>query len=134
MPDDTPRKPRLIDTPDPERPAPEPEQPRQKLHLGSKQITEVNRPLEATTKPITVQAILAENLRGAVPTEKPMDLRKRPSRRKRDYWLCLVLGNALFASSLLFSRSSIVVLCTIGICAIFTVALTWIMWQVMSDY
>ncbi len=66
MPDDTPRKPRLIDTPDPERPAPEPEQPRQQLHLGSKQITEVNRPLEATTKPITVQAILAENLRGAV--------------------------------------------------------------------
>ena len=62
MPDDTPRKPRIIDTPDPDRPPPEPEQPRQKLKLGTKEITEVNRRQEATPQPITVHDILAENL------------------------------------------------------------------------
>jgi hypothetical protein len=134
MPDDTPRKPRIIDTPDPDRPPPEPEQPRQKLKLGTKKITEVNRIQEATSQPITVHGILAENLRRTVPAEKPMDLRKRTSRRKRDYWLCLVLGNALFASALLFTRQPIVLSGCIAACAIFTTTLTWIMWQVMSDY
>jgi len=134
MPDDTPRKLRIIDTPDPDRPPPEPEQPRQKLKLGTKEITEVNRRQEATSQPITVHDILAENLRGTVPKEKPMDLRKRTSRRKRDYWVGLVLGNALCAFALLFTRQPIVLFSCIAACAIFSAALTWIMWQVMSDY
>lgn len=133
MPDPT-RKLRVIDSPDPERPPPPPEEPRPKLRLGTKEITEVNRPQEATSKPITVHAILAENLRHTVPQEPPMDLRRRTSRRKRDYWTCLLLGNAFFGSACLLPGPPLLFAAGIAGCTVFTIALTWIMWQVMSDY
>ncbi|HLP09811.1 MAG TPA: hypothetical protein VK178_16750 [Opitutaceae bacterium] len=132
---DTPRKLRVIDSPDPERPPPTPEEPRPKLRLGAKEFTEVNRPQEATTRPITVHGILADNLRHTVPSEKPMDLRRRLSRRARDYWLCLILGDGLFLTPLLLlPRNPMVVLFAVGGAVVFTAALTWIMWQLMSDY
>lgn len=132
---DQPRKLRIIDTPDPERPPPEPEPPREKLRLGSKAFTDVNRAQEATTEPITVHKILAENLRHTVPAEKPMDLRRRLSRRTRDYWLCLILGNAVFGAALWWlPRNPMVFISAIGGAALFTIALSWIMWSVMSDY
>ncbi|MFT3830495.1 MAG: hypothetical protein QM691_12405 [Opitutaceae bacterium] len=132
---DTPRKLRVIDSPDPERPPPVPEEPRPKLRLGAKEFTAVNRAQEATSAPITVHGILAENLRRTVPSEKPMDLRRRLSRRTRDYWLCVILGNGVFlAPLLLLPRNPVVVLFAVGGAVVFTAALTWIMWQLMSDY
>ena len=128
---ETPWKLRVIDSPDPERPPPEPEAPREKLKLGTKQITEVNRPFEATTQPITVHGILAENLKQTLPAEKPLDLRKPRSRRKRDYWLLMVLGNSPLAVAFLIPGSFAFAL--IG-CFVFSVMITWIMWFVMSDY
>lgn len=132
---DTPKKLRVIDTPDPERPPAEPELPREKLKLGTKQITEVNRPIEATTKPITVHEILAENLRHTVPAEKPLDLRKPRSRRKRDYWVLMLIGNAILGSgAYFFPHNPVVLAFVIGGCTVFTISITWIMWQVMSNY
>ncbi len=132
---DTPRKLRVIETPDPERPPVEPELPREKLKLGPKAITEVNRPLEATTKPITVHEILAENLRHTVPAEKPLDLRKPRSRRKSDYWLLMLLGNAVFgAGAYYFRLDPFIFTACLSFSAIFTVGVTWIMWQVMGNY
>lgn len=132
---DTPRKLRVIDSPDPERPPPEPELPREKLKLGTKEITEVNRPFEATTKPITVHDILAESLKHTVPAEKPLDLRKPRSRRKRDYWLLMILGNAVFGTAAyLFRHQPFVVTASLSFAAIYTAGLTWIMWQVMGEY
>ena len=128
---DTPRKLRVIDSPDPERPPPAPEAPREKLKLGTKQIDEVNRPFEATTPPITVHGILAENLRQALPAEKPLNLRKPRSRRKRDYWLLMVLGNSPLA--LEFFLPGTIAFALIW-CFVFSVMTTWIMWFVMSDY
>ena len=56
-------------------------------------------------------------------------LPKRKSRRKRDYFLCLVGGNALlglgFMLNPVFAGAGIV---------IFNIGLTWIMWFVMDDY
>ncbi len=132
---DTPRKLRVIDSPDPERPPPAPEEPRPKLKLGAKEFTGVNRAQEATSQPITVHGILAENLRHTVPAEPPLDLRRPLSRRARDYWLCLVFGNALFLGPLLLlPRNGMVVLFAAGGAVVFTAAITWIMWQLMSDY
>jgi hypothetical protein len=132
---DIPKKLRVIDSPDPERPPLEPEPPRPKLRLGSKEITEVNRPMEATTKPIVVHEILAENLKKTVPAEKPMDLRQKMSRRKRDYWLCLIFGDALFiGGALLFRAEPIAFVSCIAGGGVYTVSITWVMWQVMGDY
>ncbi len=128
---DSPRKLRVIDSPDPERPPPAPEAPREKLKLGTKQIEEVNRPFEATTQPITVHGILAENLQQALPAEKPLDLRKPRSRRKRDYWLLMVLGNSPLA--LEFFLPGTIAFALIW-CFVFSAMTTWIMWFVMSDY
>lgn len=128
---DTPRKLRVIDSPDPERPPPEPEAPREKLKLGTKQIDEINRPYEATTRPITVHGILAENLAYSMPTERPLDLRRPRSRRTRDYWLLMILGNSPLALEFFFPG-----LFTFAILwsLFFSVMTTWIMWFVMSKY
>jgi hypothetical protein len=58
-------------------------------------------------------------------TPKP----RRASRRKRDYWVALILGNlALVAATIfmpVFGGAGLV---------IFNVGLAWIMWFVMDDY
>lgn len=132
---DSPRKLRVIDSPDPDRPAPVPEPPRAKLQLGRKEIVEVNRTQEAATKPITVHAILAENLRHTTPKEKPLDLRRRRSRRALDYWLLLGVGDGICATAVVLYRDNPFILTSaIAGGTVFTVGLTWVMWKVMSDY
>lgn len=132
---DLPKKPRLIDSPDPERPPAAPEPPRPKLRLGQKEFTDVNRSVEASTPPISVHAILAENLQHAVPHEQVPEPRRRRSRRTRDYWLCVVLGNALFGGvAFCFRHHPIVFVSSVAACTLFTVGLSWVMWQLMDDY
>lgn len=54
---------------------------------------------------------------------------KRPSRRKRDYWLALALGNALLAVAIviqpIYGAAGVI---------LYNLGLTWIMWFVMEDY
>ncbi len=128
---DAPRKLRIVDSPDPERPPLAPEAPREKLKLGTKRIDEINRPYEATTQPITVHGILGENLAHSMPREKPLDLSKPRSRRPRDYWLLLIMGNSpLVIEALLPGIFSFALIWS----WFYSVLLTWIMWMVMSDY
>lgn len=78
-----------------------------------------------------VHAILRDNAARAEAAglNRLSEKTRRPSRRKRDYFLTLVVGNiVLFASSALmpvFGAAGLI---------IFNVGLTWIMWFVMDDY
>ena len=54
---------------------------------------------------------------------------KRPSRRKRDYWLAVALGNAAFALGGVIQP----VFAAAGF-ILYNVGLTWIMWGVLDDY
>ena len=60
---------------------------------------------------------------------------RRISRRKRDFWVLLILGNLLVAA--LVALGSITPMSiSLGLCAmgLLSVGLTWIMWFVMGDY
>jgi hypothetical protein len=66
------------------------------------------------------------------------DLSPRParrSRRKRDYWLLMLAGNAGFGSIALIGRGSPVVFVS-GMAGvlILSIGLTWVMWFIMEDY
>jgi len=57
------------------------------------------------------------------------------SRRKRDYWLMLVAGNLFFGAVMFLGRHELLVLFgTMAAMLSYTLALSWVMWQVMSDY
>jgi len=109
----------------------------QPLRLGKKEIERVNPPAgtEMSGDRIDVYAILQENLRKSLPTEKPVDMTRRESRRKRDYWLLLVAGNAAFAAVLAFTHiNRVSLLFAFSGMIFFTAAITWVMWGVMGDY
>jgi hypothetical protein len=59
----------------------------------------------------------------------------RVSRRKRDYWLLMAAGNAGLLSLLLLGRGNVVVLVfALAGSIIFSLGVTWVMWQIMGDY
>jgi hypothetical protein len=81
--------------------------------------------------PNEVHAILRENLdRANAAGLNDVDLTPKPaSRRTRDYWIALAIGNSLLAVALMISP----IFAGAGL-IIFNVGLTWIMWFVMDDY
>lgn len=60
---------------------------------------------------------------------------KKKSRRKRDYWLVMIGANLLFAGVAVAGRGNVVILvyCGAGMILV-SVATTWIMWFLLSDY
>jgi len=54
---------------------------------------------------------------------------RRPSRRKRDFWLLLVGGNAVLAVGMVLQP----IIAIAGV-VLYNVSLLWIMWFVMDDY
>lgn len=78
-----------------------------------------------------VHAMLRDNLaRANAAGLNRVDLTpKRASRRKRDYWVAFVLGNALLAVATkiqpIYGAAGII---------IYNLGLTWIMWFVLDDY
>jgi hypothetical protein len=60
---------------------------------------------------------------------------KRPSRRKRDYWLLLLMGNGFFSIPLAYwgLRSIPGLFAGAGI-IFFSISLTWVMWLIIDDY
>jgi hypothetical protein len=60
----------------------------------------------------------------------------RKSRRKRDYWLLMILGNGFFVAlpTLVFRGNAVVALyCGAGIIML-SLGATWVMWFIMDDY
>lgn len=64
-----------------------------------------------------------------------IEIRKIRSRRKRDFWWGLVGGNLLIIGGVLVSGSSVItVVYGLAGLIIFSIGLSWIMWQVMDRY
>ncbi len=84
-----------------------------------------------------VHGVLQENLaRANAAGLNDVDLTPRPpSRRKRDYWFCLVAGNAFIVGLVLrLGLNPMTVMFGFGGVIVFSVGLTWIMWFVMDRY
>ncbi|HTZ22231.1 MAG TPA: hypothetical protein VMC06_15210 [Opitutaceae bacterium] len=98
----------------------------------------VNPPTATPTPaPTDVYQVLRDNLArenaAGMNAVKPKP--KRPSRRKRDFWLMLVLGNLTIVSTLFFTgRNVISTLFAFGGVVLLSSGLTWVMWFVMDDY
>jgi hypothetical protein len=64
-----------------------------------------------------------------------VEIRKIKSKRWRDFWLLLIGGNLLIVGSVVGLGPNVVsVLFGFGGVVLFSVSLTWIMWQVMGRY
>jgi len=113
------------------------ERVREKFELKPKPFEMVNAPLsQEPSEPIQVEKILRDNLKiGNEAKPFVLDLEKKTSRRKRDYILLMVGGNAVIL--LLFSflpHDPLVRLFGWSAVGLFSLAVTWVMWGVMDNY
>lgn len=108
-----------------------------KFVLKPKDIAYTDSPeTDAATPAFDIAATLQDNYRRQVASEPPPDFSPlRRSRRRRDYWLCIIPLNLGFATLAFLGRDSPVVLAySVAGLVLVTVSLTWVMWFVMSDY
>ncbi|MEO7598178.1 MAG: hypothetical protein ABIV50_04555 [Opitutus sp.] len=108
-----------------------------KFELKPKPYEKVNAPISAeSSEPIKVESILRDNL-AVRETSRPLvlDLNQKMPRRKRDYLILLIGGNALLLLGISFLPKD-PLLHTLGYSALglYSVALTWLMWAVMDSY
>lgn len=92
-------------------------------------------PTTSLPKPATrsneIHAVLRDNLAhaNAAGLNRVDPTPRRASRRKRDYWISLLIGNLVLAGCTvimpIYGAAGLI---------IFNVGLTWIMWFVMDDY
>lgn len=85
--------------------------------------------------PNDVYTVLNENLVKHKASTQPLDLTKPPSRRRRDYFGALILGNLAFLGvGILLPINIVVALFILGGITMYSAGLTWVFWAVMSDY
>jgi hypothetical protein len=119
-------------------PLPSDDPPPVKHTLTTAKFAALNEPTATPTPaPTDVYQVLQDNLArenaAGMNVVKPVP--KRPSRRKRDFWLMLVLGNLTIAAAVIFTRgNTIAVLFGLAGVICLSVSLTWVMWFVMDDY
>ena len=57
------------------------------------------------------------------------------SRRKKDYLLLMIAGNLLFLTFLVNGRGNVMVMVySFSGMILYSISVSWIMWQIMSDY
>ncbi|WP_221030548.1 hypothetical protein [Actomonas aquatica] len=67
------------------------------------------------------------------PDLEPIEI--RPSRRRRDYWFLMILGNSVLGLITFFGWGNpFLQACGLGGMAAYTLSLTWVMWFVISRY
>jgi hypothetical protein len=84
--------------------------------------------------PNDVYAILQQNR--AAETKAggdEVEIRKVRFRRTRDYWLMLLAGNIVLVGGGLFFGGAAIVFALAGV-IIYSLGLTWVVWQLMSKY
>ena len=92
-------------------------------------------PEKTPSKKIDVSEILRKNHEKLSENEKPLNLSKPKSRRKRDYFIVLILVNSALVGLFIALPSNVVTtLFTFSGVIIFSTAFTWVMWKVISDY
>jgi hypothetical protein len=118
----------------------EPEPPRKLYKLKEAEFERVNPLLEtpgAAAPHQDVHSILRENLAraDAAGLNALTPKTRRRSRRKRDYWMLLFLGNAFFGAAVAyFGFKSMPGTFAFGGMIFFSCALTWIMWFIVDNY
>jgi hypothetical protein len=119
-------------------PLPSDDPPPVKHTLTTAKFEALNEPTAIpTSAPTDVHQVLRDNLTrenaAGMNAVKPVPPRR--SRRKRDFWLMLVLGNLTIAATVLITRgNTVAVLFGVAGVLCLSVALTWVMWFVMDDY
>lgn len=64
-----------------------------------------------------------------------MEIREIKSRRKRDFWLLLVGGNLAIVAGVAFSGFNVIsVIFGLAGLVLFSLGVSWVMWQVMDKY
>jgi hypothetical protein len=110
--------------------------PPQKLKLGEARFENVNQARNDGTDeaPVDVHQILQSNLRSTVPGEKPLDLTKKLSRRKKDYWISMLAANLLYLTLYFVVPRNIISMLFIFSGVIVTnIGLAWVLLFIMDD-
>jgi hypothetical protein len=84
-----------------------------------------------------VHAILRANLAHdqAQGLNEVIPQRRRPSRRKRDFWVLFVGGNSLVVGTVgLLHKNPVTLVFGFSAIIFFSLGLIWVMWMVMDDY
>lgn len=90
---------------------------------------------EPSSDTMDVFEILKSNRHIQIQNEKPLDLKHRTGRRKRDYWITTLVTNTIIAGSLLFvGIQPVTLVYAFSAFILFNVGFTWMMWQILSDY
>jgi hypothetical protein len=86
--------------------------------------------------PNDVYAVLQQNRQSAAKHGlNEVEIKEIKSRRKRDFWLILVGGNLAIISAVILTNINVVtVIFGLAGLIIFSLSLSWIMWQVMDRY
>ena len=119
-------------------PLPSDDPPPVKHTLTTAKFEAVNAPIAAPTPaPNDVYQVLQDNLarENAAGLNVVRPVPKRPSRRKRDFWLVLIGGNLAIMASVGFTSINVMTV-IYGFAGVILLSsgLTWIMWFVMDDY
>jgi hypothetical protein len=86
--------------------------------------------------PNDVYAVLQQNRQSAAKHGlNEVEIRKIKSRRKRDFWLILVGGNLAIIGGVWFSGINVfTVIFGLAGLIVFSLGLSWVLWQVMDRY
>ena len=119
-------------------PLPSDDPPPVKHTLTTAKFEAVNAPTATPTPvPTDVYQVLRDNLarENAAGLNVVRPVPKRPSRRKRDFWLVLIGGNLAIMASVGFTSINVMTV-IYGFAGVILLSsgLTWVMWFVMDDY
>jgi predicted phage tail protein len=114
------------------------ESPRKNYGMKPREFERVNVPVRTSGQSAEhdVHALLRQNRA----TEQRLgineiEIRPVTSRRKRDFWVLFLIGNASCAVAAFLGRDNPVVFtAATAVMALFSLGLTWIMWFVMGNY
>lgn len=118
----------------------EPEPPRQTFVFKPKEFERLNQPTPNEPVPpandiFAIQRDLRQREIASGRDELSPPTRPARSRRRRDFWLLLVLGNgALVTIGVVARLNPVVLVYAFAGVVLFTIGLIWTMWFVMDDY
>ena len=115
-----------------------PNPPRKNYGLKPREFERLNSPEKAPEKSTEhdVFAMLQQNRNVERSLGKDeFEIKETKSRRKRDYWLTLIVGNLMILGLVaVLPLNPVTVIYGFAGVIILTLSLTWVMWFVMDDY
>lgn len=94
-----------------------------------------SNPDGSSSPKIDVTDILKANLRVQQEHQASVDLQSGKCRKKRDYWLCLILVNVgLVVPFFILEKNVVTALFSFAAMILFSAGFSWVMWQVVDDY